>query len=98
MSDLSGFGLPRSVKPRKRRRITNAYQAQRIRFGLLAARHTLARGTMTPDQVDYLEGCEAVGWIIGDAGTVKAYDREVARLWAKERRIDLRAALERNRA
>lgn len=76
----------------------NAYQAQRIWFGILAARHTLARGTMTPDQVDYLEGCEAVGWRVGNAGTRKAYDRELAKLWAKNRRVDLRAALERNRA
>ena len=58
----------------------NAYQAQRIRFGILAARHRHARDRMTPDQVDYLEGCEAVGWIVGDAGTIKAYDRERARL------------------
>lgn len=58
----------------------NAYQAQRIRFGILAARHTLAREAMTPDQVDYLEGCEAHGWVIGDAGTVKAYERECLRL------------------
>ena len=58
----------------------NAYQAQRIRFGILAARHTLARERMTPDQIDYLEGCEAHGWIVGDAGTIKAFDRECLRL------------------
>jgi len=54
----------------------NAYQAQRIRFGILAARHLLARDQMTPDQVDYLEGCEATGWRIWDAGVRKAFDRE----------------------
>lgn len=58
----------------------NAYQAQRIRFGILAARHTLARHRMTPDQLDYLEGCEAVGWRRGDAGTRKAFDRECRNL------------------
>lgn len=90
---MSGIGLPQPVKPRKRRRIATAYQAQRIRFGILAARHTLARGTMTPDQVDYLEGCEAVGWIIGDAGTVKAYDREVINIQRRggRRRYSFRA-------
>jgi len=54
----------------------NAYQAQRIRFGILAARHLYDREAMTPDQVDYLEGCEAHGWMIGDAGTLKAFERE----------------------
>jgi hypothetical protein len=74
----------------------NGYQAQRIRFGILAARHLIARHRMTPDQVDYLEGCEAVGWRAWHS--VKAFDREMARLWAKDRRADLRAALERARA
>ena len=54
----------------------NAYQAQRIRFGILAARHLYDREAMTPAQVDYLEGCEAHGWMIGDAGTLKAFERE----------------------
>ena len=52
-------------------------QAQRIRFGVLAARHVMERGRLTPWQVDYLEGCEASGWTIGDAQ--RAYDRET---WA----------------
>jgi len=60
----------------------NAYQAQRIRFGILAARDTLARERMTPDQIDYLEGCEDVGWSVGNAGTRKAFDRESDRLAA----------------
>ena len=55
------------------------YQAQRIRFGILAARHSLARHRLTPDQVDDLEGMELSGWRIGDAGTLKAFDRECAR-------------------
>lgn len=55
----------------------NAYQAQRIRFGILAARHMLERDRLTPGQVDYLEGCELVGWRIGDEGTRKAFDHEV---------------------
>lgn len=73
-------------KPRRlfKRRQPNAYQAQRIRFGLLAARDTLARPTMTPEQVDYLEGCELHGWMIGDAGTLKAYDREIRRIRAAD--------------
>jgi len=54
----------------------NAYQAQRIRFGILAARHILERDRMTPDQVDYLEGCEVSGWVVGNAGTRKAFDHE----------------------
>jgi hypothetical protein len=58
----------------------NAYQAQRIRFGILAARHLLARDQITPDQVDYLEGCETTGWRIWDAGVRKAFDREADRL------------------
>lgn len=72
----------------------NAYQAQRIRFGILAARHIYTRETMTADQIDYLEGCEAHGWIVGDAGTLKAFDRECqelqsrAALRAHEKRAD----------
>jgi len=62
----------------------NAYQAQRIRFGILAARHTLARDRMTPDQVDYLEGCGASGWIIASSrATVKAFDREYSELQSR---------------
>lgn len=58
----------------------NAYQAQRIRFGILAARHVLDRDRMTWWQVDYLEGCENVGWRVGNAGTRKAFMRESERL------------------
>lgn len=50
------------------------YQAQRIRFGILAARHALERDRLTPDQIDYLEGCRAVGW--GAKYSSKAYGRE----------------------
>lgn len=50
------------------------YKAQRIRFGILAARHMLERWRLTPDQVDYLEGCEAVGWGMRDSR--KAYEQE----------------------
>ena len=70
----------------------NAYQAQRIRFGILAARHVFARDRMTPGQVEDLEGMETVGWIVGDAGTRKAFDRECLRLQtAARRRAWLRA-------
>ena len=68
----------------------NAYQAQRIRFGILAARHMIEWERMTPDQVDYLEGCEAHGWIAGDAGVQKAFDRESERL-AQARKVRPRA-------
>lgn len=50
------------------------YQAQRIRFGILAAREILERRRLTEDQQDYIEGCELAGWRIGD--TRKAFDRE----------------------
>ena len=40
------------------------YAAQRLRFGILAARHALERHRLTEDQTDFLEGCEAVGWAI----------------------------------
>lgn len=49
-------------------------QAQRIRFGILAARHVLERDRLTPDQVEYLEGCEAAGWAVKYSR--KAYRRE----------------------
>ena len=52
----------------------NAYQAQRIRFGILAARHTLERHRITPDQADYLEGCAAHSWKVRDS--YPAYRRE----------------------
>lgn len=64
----------------------NAYQAQRIRFGILAARHLCDREAMTPDQVDYLEGCEAHGWMIGDAGTLKAFERECEQIFDRRTR------------
>lgn len=68
----------------------NAYQAQRIRFGILAARHgSSERHKMTPDQIDYLEGCEDVGWRRGDAGTRKAFDRE----WMRLRMLEVRRAI-----
>lgn len=47
---------------------------QRIRFGILAARHALERDRLTDDQVDYLENCRDVGWRKEDAW--KAYRRE----------------------
>lgn len=50
------------------------HKAQRIRFGILAARHALERDRLAPWQVDYLEGCEASGWTPLDAH--KAYSRE----------------------
>lgn len=56
----------------------NAYQAQRIRFGILAARHFHARHTMTPDQIEYLEECAGHGWRVRDS--IRAYDREARRL------------------
>lgn len=49
-------------------------KAQRIRFGILAARHALERGRLTEWQVEYLEGCEAVGWQVRDSRN--AFDRE----------------------
>ena len=52
------------------------YQSQRIRFGILAARHMLERGRLTASQVEDLEGMEVSGWRAGDAGTRKAFDRE----------------------
>jgi len=52
-------------------------QAQRIRFGILAARHALERDRLTNDQIDYLEGCEQVGWRKEDAWN--AYRREAIR-------------------
>jgi len=64
----------------------NAYQAQRIRFGILAARHLYDRERMTPDQIDYLEGCEAHGWMIGDAGTLKAFERECEQIFDRRTR------------
>lgn len=52
-------------------------QAQRLRFGVLAARHVMERDRLTPWQVDYLEGGLDVGWIPEDSQ--RAYDRET---WA----------------
>ena len=60
----------------------NAYQAQRIRFGILAARHILERDRLTPGQVEDLEGMELVGWRRGDEGTQAAFDHEAgAAIW-----------------
>ena len=67
------------------------YQAQRIRFGILAARHMLERERLTDSQVDDLEGMELVGWRIGDAGTMKAFQRESDAQWLRELREEYRA-------
>lgn len=69
----------------------NAYQAQRIRFGILAARHTLAREAMTPEQVDDLEGSAYAGWLIRDSQ--KAFDRESINIRYREVQERSRAAL-----
>ena len=60
------------------------YQAQRIRFGILAARHMLERGRLTESQVEDLEGMELSGWRAGDAGTRKAFRRETDAQWLRE--------------
>ena len=71
----------------------NAYQSQRIRFGILAARHMLERGRLTDSQVDDLEGMELSGWRVHDSH--KAFDREYEsaterrRTQQRERRADL---------
>lgn len=52
----------------------NAYQAQRLRFGILPARHMLERWRMTDWQHDDLEGCKAAQWMVKDSQ--KAFDRE----------------------
>ena len=52
-------------------------QAQRLRFGILAARHALERDRLTNDQADYLEGCGAVGWRKEDSWA--AYKREACK-------------------
>lgn len=50
------------------------YAAQRLRFGILAARHALERDRLTEGQVDYLENCRGFGWRKEDAWA--AYRRE----------------------
>lgn len=52
-------------------------KAQRLRFGILAARHSLERDRLTDDQVEDLEGCGAVGWRKEDAWA--AYRREACK-------------------
>ena len=54
------------------------YQAQRIRFGILAARHMLERFRFSPQQSEDLDGLDLAGWIVGDCGTQKAFDNEYA--------------------
>ena len=54
----------------------NAYQSQRIRFGILAARHMLERDRLTDWQRDDLEGMRVSGWRVAKDGTVKAFRKE----------------------
>lgn len=54
-------------------------KAQRLRFGILAARHHHERGRLTDWQVDYLEGCEAVGWRVKDSKAAYRHERFNAR-------------------
>ncbi|SDK80629.1 hypothetical protein [Arthrobacter sp. ok362] len=64
----------------------NAYQAQRIRFGILAARHMFERGRITAAQVDDLEGMEMAGWKICAFGVGKAFDRECEQIFDRRTR------------
>lgn len=50
------------------------YQSQRIRFGILAARHMLERDRLTDSQVEDLEERVLAGWKYRDAQ--KAFDAE----------------------
>ena len=61
------------------------YQAQRIRFGILAARHMLERWRLTGSQVDDLEGMELSGWRVHDSH--KAFDRECLRVAHRESKL-----------
>ena len=60
------------------------YAAQRIRFGILAARHMLERGRLTEGQVDDLEGMRESGWRRNDS--LKAFDREKWSAWVRKHR------------
>ena len=51
-------------------------KAHRIRFGILAARHHHERSRLTPWQIDYLEGCEAVGWRVRDSWKAFRHEAE----------------------
>ena len=62
-------------------RTVTPYAAQRLRFGILAARHMYARDAMTADQIDYLEGCVCAGWRIRDS--LKAFRRECQMIAAR---------------
>lgn len=65
------------------------YTAQRIRFGILAARHMLERHRLTWDQLYDLEEMDAVGWKVRDSR--KAFDAELAaaqdRIYGRGRRV-----------
>lgn len=60
------------------------YAAQRIRFGILAARHMLERHRLTAGQVEDLEECVLAGWKYRDAQ--KAFDQEHANIEQRIRR------------
>lgn len=78
--------MPQTIRARRGTRfrargrvedVVSRRRAQRIRFGILAARHHHQPGRLTPWQVEYLEGCAAVGWRVRDS--VRAYKREAAK-------------------
>ena len=60
------------------------YAAQRIRFGILAARHMLERGRLTPEQEYDLDGMVSCGWKSKYAQ--KSFDRERASILRRVRR------------
>lgn len=61
------------------------YVAQRLRFGILAARHYYAREHMTDAHMADLEGMEHTGWRIQDS--LRAYDRECERIRRRRDRL-----------
>lgn len=53
-----------------------AKYAERIRFGILSARELNAPERLIGWQQMFLVDHQQDGWIVGDIGTAKAYDRQ----------------------
>lgn len=53
--------------------------AVRIRYGILAAREDFESRRLTPSQMAFLDECRhGAALMLGDTGTQKPYDREIA--------------------
>ena len=68
------------------RRPIRARHAERIRYGILAAREDFEEERLTPSQNAFLTECRHGALLmLDDTGTRKPYDREIANIFRRQK-------------